>query len=1083
MYDQSTLELMHNAPVFGNLNLDRLPQELTDGYTQIVGARLRFQELANIEIEQQEGLEELLEHVRKIAFSYEAYLALLSNESSGKSAAFIAASAHKLAFQIEQFLYPGARESQKLISTSGISSEISAGILFVASGYTADAMEIARQWEFLVDETAEGMLTDVVYQLVSGEINTDTTLPFPPSFLEWDESDAANALWAEIHKGINIILSALSGNDSNVESSFENAKEIFQKIKKLSVDRTQVSIGDFSSTIHSTFTGQRHLSALLEAAMESIQSASISSIQTPTDLDGNLWARALKGFAAKRPYLWPNHVQAIENGLLEPGSSAVISFPTGGGKSTLAELKIATALQQGKSVLFIAPTLALVDQVAKSLSEAFPTVTTKLSIEEFDLHDLEIESIPDISVMTPESCLVRMSFSPELFENVGLFIFDECHLLHSKNSDFIDRRSIDSMLCLLRIIELSPTLDLLLMSAMISNSGELAGWLNSILNRPVLNLDYSWKPTRQAKGSIVYDSDELKDIEKFIERNADRTSTGRLTAPAKRNLLAIPYAFFSLNQTWHSNDIVDYRQVQLLNEQVQLQINDSDRLTPNRNKVAAILAVSSAKSGLKTLIFSSTKKECDSIASNTQKEFGDHVLNFTPQEHDLLSLINIEMGSTNLTYATPESSCLPHHGLLLREERALHESLFKRNDGVSILVATSTLAQGINLPAECVIIAGNTRFDTETDKQEEIDAHELLNAAGRAGRAGQTASGIVLVIPSKVIRFNSQSSRITNYWGEIQSVFSQADQCLTVEDPLELILDKIHSNSEVEGSDSIYFLKRLSSDDPEFTTNYIKKTFGAYKHQVSQDLNWIDERIRAVDQAIGSFDDDSELHNEIPWLKQLASTSGVSLAAIEELHEYVSNEVTHSDGCIELISGLVSWVCSDYRRFDSFIRTDMLNQELKRPYSHYGRQEQLKYIKNEVLTTILMWMIGTPLKEIDVWLTSSQPRTQKCERARRFSIRVVPEFSFLAGLASQIYMHIHNSSDSLSIKMLGQCIRSGFDSPGKYALHQILKEKTVRVATHQKFSQLVPHLDDGYENGEFGDLMSYIGSVFRDLEE
>ncbi|KUY66400.1 hypothetical protein [Burkholderia cepacia] len=38
---------------------------------------------------------------------------------------------------------------------------------------------------------------------------------------------------------------------------------------------------------------------------------------------------------------------------------------------------------------------------------------------------------------------------------------------------------------------------------------------------------------------------------------------------------------------------------------------------------------------------------------------------------------------------------LCHHGLLLPTERQLHESLFKRPDGVSVLVATSTLAQGM----------------------------------------------------------------------------------------------------------------------------------------------------------------------------------------------------------------------------------------------------------------------------------------------------------------------------------------------------------------------------------------------------
>jgi replicative superfamily II helicase len=106
--------------------------------------------------------------------------------------------------------------------------------------------------------------------------------------------------------------------------------------------------------------------------------------------------------------------------------------------------------------------------------------------------------------MTPESCLVRMSFNPELYENVGLFVFDECHLLHSKTQDVTDKRCIDSMLCLLRILELSPDVDLLLMSAMLSNNEELASWLSTLIQRNVLSLSMKWKPTRQAKGCVQF---------------------------------------------------------------------------------------------------------------------------------------------------------------------------------------------------------------------------------------------------------------------------------------------------------------------------------------------------------------------------------------------------------------------------------------------------------------------------------------------------------------------------------------------------------------------------------------------------
>ena len=144
-----------------------------------------------------------------------------------------------------------------------------------------------------------------------------------------------------------------------------------------------------------------------------------------------------------------------------------------------------------------------------------------------------------------------------------------------------------------------------------------------------------------------------------------------------------------------------------------------------------------------------------------------------------------------------------HHGLLLREERELHEALFKRPDGIDALFATSTLAQGMNLPSEVVIISGDSRFDPGADKMKKLEAHELLNAAGRAGRAGEGAQGFVLLVPSKVIDFDDQNNQISGHWMELQAIFEQADQCLVIEDPLRNLLDQIHDGVTKGGVPSL----------------------------------------------------------------------------------------------------------------------------------------------------------------------------------------------------------------------------------------------------------------------------------------
>lgn len=60
-----------------------------------------------------------------------------------------------------------------------------------------------------------------------------------------------------------------------------------------------------------------------------------------------------------------------------------------------------------------------------------------------------------------------------------------------------------------------------------------------------------------------------------------------------------------------------------------------------------------------------------------------------------------------------------HHAGLERETRLEVESLF-RQGSIRILVATQTLAVGVNLPADCVVIYGTEYFDYMTGDYEDL---------------------------------------------------------------------------------------------------------------------------------------------------------------------------------------------------------------------------------------------------------------------------------------------------------------------------------------------------------------------------
>lgn len=125
-----------------------------------------------------------------------------------------------------------------------------------------------------------------------------------------------------------------------------------------------------------------------------------------------------------RRFLWRNHWAAIDRGLLNPGQSAAISFPTGAGKSTLAELKFATALLLGKQVVFLAPTHAFVGQTTKALQKTFGDASVIGDLDEEVALSLLVE-LPEIIVTTPERCLMLLAIQPEAFSGLGLIVFDE----------------------------------------------------------------------------------------------------------------------------------------------------------------------------------------------------------------------------------------------------------------------------------------------------------------------------------------------------------------------------------------------------------------------------------------------------------------------------------------------------------------------------------------------------------------------------------------------------------------------------------------------------------------------------------
>ena len=85
-----------------------------------------------------------------------------------------------------------------------------------------------------------------------------------------------------------------------------------------------------------------------------------------------------------------------------------------------------------------------------------------------------------------------------------------------------------------------------------------------------------------------------------------------------------------------------------------------------------------------------------------------------------------------------------HHAGLVESDRTLTEHLFASNK-IQILVATSTLAWGVNLPAHLVVVKGTQYFDAKLEGYKDMDLTDVLQMLGRAGRPQFDTSGIARI--------------------------------------------------------------------------------------------------------------------------------------------------------------------------------------------------------------------------------------------------------------------------------------------------------------------------------------------------
>lgn len=1073
MFDSTSAALLRSAPALSGFDPQGLPAVLTQQYAALASARLSAgaDELDGTDVSLGWTLE-------RVADSYELIATMSQDPTTRRPSAFAAATARQILSRRE-IVGPSLPRSN--LERDSVDSGISAAVLFLIAEQYADANEAAGAIRTVsgVQPYETTILSEHIRDLTSGrldEINTRANRWRRETFYPDLEERTFYALVETICCGIELLASEMLAlpQPSSIIGRYEGASAAFEQVISVSRFPAEAASGTTVGMVFS-YPGPHHLALLLTAAASSLLSASIMSVPPTSGADVAIWEAWLRSRARKAPYVWPNHREAISKAFYQTGVSAVVVLPTGAGKTTVSSLKIAGVLARGKKVVFLAPTHALVDQLTDDLKAMFPKdVMGAVVSSDYDMLLVGDAQVQDIEVMTPERCLAMLSFAPEAFENVGLMVFDECHLLSPKAGKI--RRALDAMLCVLAFQRVAPDADMLFLSAMLQNGEELSKWVQSLTGRDCIPVDLPWKPSRQARGVVVYQQDEVskaKDAALAIQgaENVRLNDTaGSLRAPAKRALTVLPYALWGLQHNWLEVGKAWFITRKISDRPITLAgklAPEGIYTTPNANKVAAHIAASAVRNGVKTIVFVNTKNNAVTVAADIAADVKYEIVpNAT--ETAKWAALEVELGGLEHSPIPAPAAAVPHNGAMLKLERDICESLFRRSDGARSIVATPTLAQGLNLPAQLAILAGDKRADA--DGRQDLQAHELLNAAARAGRAGHLANGLVLLVPDPIVQFDKPDFIEPDAVGKLKSILPEDDHCVRVTDPLEAILDRITIGNQ-DDPDVRYIVNRFSvlagsgSGDSDHLFD-LKKSMGAF--------------IAAQRGGEAVFEAKAAVFRELvekasaPGMDVsvalLATQSGLSAELIDNLRRFLQAQLETLPTTIsDWLAWAISWLAND-----DAAREALLGDAAGKVKVCVGAQSTANFSGDHVtllLPGLLAWISGKPLRDIEIALggepdhESSIPK-RLCPRARELVVGLVPRnLSFAIGVLSHVLEGLdpfdeHPHIDPSLVETLSTAVRRGFDEPGLIGFAAANPTILSRVQLHLAWKGQVGEFND-----------------------
>ena len=460
--------------------------------------------------------------------------------------------------------------------------------------------------------------------------------------------------------------------------------------------------------------------------------------------------------------LFPPQARALPNSL--DGRNLMLAIPTASGKSLVAHITMAHRLSndlKGMRGVYIVPLKALASEKFRELSEICKSVDLKvgLAIGDRSSENNFVED-SDVLVCTSEKLDSMLRSNPSLMDDIGIVVADEFHLLQDPS------RGPTLEILLSRIRHRVEGAQILALSATVGNANDLAEWLDADLVKS------EWRPIALYSGTLTGLDLRYHSVE---------SPGGDFSLPEPKRLDG------GVNKNLHS--VLD------------------DTTEMSKQMLVFVASRSSAQKEARELS-KHVKSKLDAGGHN----FSDSVTESWDEMANSLSVR--ESGSVTakaLANAVRGGVGFHHAGLTSSQRRVVEEGF--RTGNLLCIVATPTLAQGVNLPASRVVIRDSRRWSTVAARSMPLPVMEVRQMMGRAGRPGFDDFGeSFLVSKSK----QDEDSLIDLYLkGEPEDVTSK-------------LANPGAQNAEEDGALLAHILSIVATagiDDRDAISRFLSKTF------------------------------------------------------------------------------------------------------------------------------------------------------------------------------------------------------------------------------------------------------------------